>query len=38
VHKEFESVVGADNLKEVNDIAAQVAAEEVAAKKKSTKK
>ena len=38
VHKEFESVVGADSLKEVYDIAAQVAAEEAAAKKKSTKK
>lgn len=44
VHKEFESVVGKENLQEVYDIAAQVAKEEAAAKekaatkKKSTKK
>jgi C4-dicarboxylate-binding protein DctP len=38
VHAEFESVVGKDNLQEVYDIAAQVAKEEAAAKKKSTKK
>ena len=38
VHKEFESVVGADNIKEVYDIAAQVAAEDASAKKKSSKK
>jgi len=44
VHKEFESVVGKENLQEVYDIAAQVAKDEAAAKekaatkKKSTKK
>jgi len=38
VHKEFESVVGKENLQEVYDIATQVAAEETAAKKKSAKK
>jgi len=44
VHKEFENVVGKENLQEVYDIAAQVAKEEAAAKeqastkKKSTKK
>jgi C4-dicarboxylate-binding protein DctP len=37
VHKEFESVVGKENLQEVYDIAAQVA-KEAAATKKSTKK
>jgi C4-dicarboxylate-binding protein DctP len=44
VHKEFENVVGKENLQEVYDIAAQVAKDEAAAKekaatnKKSTKK
>ena len=38
VHKEFESVVGKENLQEVYDIAAQVAREEVAEKKPATKK
>ena len=37
VHKEFENVVGKENLQEVYDIAAQVA-KEAAAAKKSTKK
>jgi C4-dicarboxylate-binding protein DctP len=38
VHKEFESVVGKENLQEVYDIAAQVAKEEAAEKKPATKK
>lgn len=38
VHKEFESVVGKESLQEVYDIAAQVAKEEAAEQKPSTKK
>lgn len=38
VHKEFESVIGKENIQEVYDIAAQVAKEQAAPKKKSTKK
>ena len=38
VHKEFESVVGKENLQEVYDIAAQVAKEEASDKKPATKK
>jgi len=39
VHKEFEGVIGKENIQEVYDIAAQVAKEEAAsAKKKATKK
>ena len=38
VHKEFESVVGKENLQEVYDIAAQVAKEEAAEKKPAIKK
>jgi len=38
VHKEFESVVGKENLQEVYDIAAQVAKEEAVAKKPAAKK
>lgn len=38
VHAEFENVIGKENLQEVYAIAAEVAKEEAAAKKKSTKK
>ena len=38
VHKEFESVVGKENLQEVYDIAAQVEKDEAAAKKPAAKK
>jgi len=38
VHKEFEDVIGKENIQEVNAIAAQVAKEAVPAKKKATKK
>lgn len=38
VHKEFESVIGKENIQEVYDIAAQVAKENAAPKKKAAKK
>ena len=38
VHKEFEGVIGKENIQEVYDIAAQVAKEETAPKKKTAKK
>lgn len=38
VHKEFESVIGTENIQEVYDIAAQVAKENAAPKKKAAKK